>query len=54
MISNEIVNYQNLSEMIDSLIYDRLLLDEMGKKALALAPQDVEEKIYREIKTITE
>ncbi|MBR2289598.1 MAG: UDP-N-acetylglucosamine--N-acetylmuramyl-(pentapeptide) pyrophosphoryl-undecaprenol N-acetylglucosamine transferase [Clostridia bacterium] len=52
MISNENVNYQNLSNMIDRLIEDRVLLNEMGKNAENLAPQNVEEKIYEEIKKI--
>jgi UDP-N-acetylglucosamine--N-acetylmuramyl-(pentapeptide) pyrophosphoryl-undecaprenol N-acetylglucosamine transferase len=52
MISNEVVNFQNLSETIDSIIQDRVLLDEMGKKSATLAPQNVEDKIYKEIKSI--
>jgi UDP-N-acetylglucosamine--N-acetylmuramyl-(pentapeptide) pyrophosphoryl-undecaprenol N-acetylglucosamine transferase len=53
IISNELINYQNLAENIDSVIQDRILLSEMGTKALSLAPHNVEEKIYKEIKCIT-
>ena len=52
MILNENVNYQNLSDMIHQLIENRVLLNEMGKNAEKLAPKDVEEKIYNEIKKI--
>lgn len=53
IIQNETVNYQNLSMTIDKLIENRMLLNEMGKNAQKFAPQDVEEKIYNEIKKIT-
>ena len=52
IILNDIVNYQNLSETINRLIEDRVLLNNMGKKAESLAPKDVEKKIYDEIKKI--
>jgi UDP-N-acetylglucosamine--N-acetylmuramyl-(pentapeptide) pyrophosphoryl-undecaprenol N-acetylglucosamine transferase len=52
IISNDVVNYKNLSETIDSIIENRIVLEEMGKKSLSLAPQDVENKIYREIRNI--
>ena len=52
MILNDRLNYQNLSETIDRLIEDRVLLNNMGKKAEKLAPKDVETKIYEEIKKI--
>ncbi len=52
IISNEIINYSNLSDSIDSIIYDKILLDEMGKNALSLSPKNVEEKIYKEIKEV--
>ena len=52
MISNESVDYHNLSETIDSLIGDRILLEKMGKIAKTLEPKDVESKIYSEIKAI--
>ena len=52
MILNDRVNYQNLSEMIDRLIDDKVLLNNMGDNARKLAPENVEEKIYQEIKKI--
>ena len=52
VISNDIVNYQNLSETINKLIDDKVLLNNMGKRAESLAPKNVEEKIYQEIKKI--
>lgn len=52
MILNDRVNYQNLSEMIDRLISDKVLLNEMGKNAEKLAVNDAQEKIYQEIKKI--
>lgn len=52
IISNETVNYQNLSMTIDKLIEDKVLLNEMGKNAEKLAPKNVEDKIYEEIKKI--
>lgn len=52
MILNDRVNYQNLSETINKLIKDKVLLNNMGKRAESLAPKDVEDKIYQEIKKI--
>ena len=52
MIRNETVNYQNLGNMIDKLIENKVLLNEMGKNAEKLAVHNVEEKIYEEIKKI--
>lgn len=52
MILNQNVNGKNLSEEIDDIIEDRLELDEMGKMASSIAPHDVEEKIYEEIKNL--
>ena len=52
MILNDRVNYQNLSETINKLINDKVLLNNMGKKAESLAPKDVLEKIYEEIKKV--
>ncbi|MCI8309480.1 MAG: undecaprenyldiphospho-muramoylpentapeptide beta-N-acetylglucosaminyltransferase [Clostridia bacterium] len=52
IISNNVVDYQNLSEMIDFIIQDRIRLEEMGKIAKTLAPENTEEKIYNEIKSI--
>ncbi len=52
MIHNETVNYQNLGNMIDKLVENRVLLNEMGKNAGKLASFHVEDKIYEEIKKI--
>lgn len=52
IISNDIVNYQNLNSKIDELIENKVLLNTMGKNAETLAPNNVEEKIYKEIKSI--
>ena len=52
IISNDIVNYQNLNNLIEKLINNKVLLNEMGIKSQSLAPKDVEEKIYEEIKKI--
>ena len=52
IISNESVNFQNLSITIDKLIDNRVLLNEMGKNAEILSPKNVEEKIYEEIKKV--
>ena len=54
IILNDVVNYQNLSEMIDRLINDRVLLNDMGSLAETLAVNDAQEKIYREIKKVLE
>lgn len=52
IIHNETVNYQNLGNMIDKLVENRVLLNEMGKNAEKLASNHVEDKIYEEIKKI--
>lgn len=52
IITNEEVNFENLSSMIAELVKDRNLLSEMGKKANTIAMYDVENKIYNEIKKI--
>ena len=52
IITNEEVNFENLSSMIAELVKDRNLLAEMGKKANTIAMYDVENKIYNEIKKI--
>ena len=52
IISNDVVNYQNLNTTIEKLISDKVLLNEMGRDAEKLAPKEVEEKIYNEIKNI--
>ena len=52
IILNDEVNSQNLSSEINSIIKDRLHLSKMGKMAESLAPKQVEEKIYKEIKSL--
>lgn len=52
IITNEEVNFENLSSTIAELVKDRNLLSEMGKKANTIAMYDVENKIYNEIKKI--
>ena len=52
IILNDKVNYQNLSDTIDKLIEDKVLLNTMGKNAEKLAMRNVEDKIYYEIKKI--
>ncbi len=54
IIKNEVVNGENLSEEINSIIEDKNELMEMGKFAGTKAPRDVEEKIYAEIKSCIE
>ena len=52
IILNKDLNEENLAENVDSIIDNHLELEEMGKLAHTLAPKDVEEKIYKEIKQI--
>ena len=52
IILNKDVNGEKLSEEIDSIIYNEDELVEMGKIANTIAPSNVEEKIYEEIKNI--
>lgn len=52
MILNKDINGNILSEKIDEIICDANELEEMGKMASTIAPHDVEEKIYEEIKKI--
>ncbi len=52
IIKNDIINYQNLSSKINSLILDKEKLEEMGKLANELAPVDVLDKIYNEIEKV--
>lgn len=52
IILNKDVNGNNLSEEIDSIIEDKQELEEMGKVAKSIAPTNVEEKIYNEIKQL--
>ena len=50
VILNSDVNGKILNEFISELIVDRSKLVDMGKKAKSIAMQNVEEKIYNEIK----
>ncbi len=52
IILNKDVNGNNLSEEIDSIIEDKQELEEMGKVANSIAPSNVEDKIYSEIKQL--
>ena len=52
IILNKDVNAEKLSEEIDDIIYKKTELEEMGRLANRLAPSNVEEKIYTEIKKI--
>ena len=52
IILNKDVTGQKLSEEIDDIILDNLELEEMGKIANTIAPSNVEEKIYQEIKEV--
>ncbi len=49
IILNNEVNGENLSKEIDEIIEDKRECIEMGKRASAIAPSRVEEKIYNEI-----
>ena len=52
IILNKELNEINLSEAIDKVIDKKSELDEMGRLANTIAPKNVEEKIYKEIKQI--
>ena len=52
IILNQDVNGENLSKEISEIIEDENELKEMGKMANTIAPSNVEEKIYEEIKKI--
>ena len=52
IILNKDVNGDNLSNEINSIIDDEIELKEMGKIANTIAPSNVEEKIYEEIKKV--
>ena len=52
IILNKDVNSERLAEEIDDIILKKSELEEMGRLASRLAPSDVEEKIYLEIKNI--
>ena len=50
IILNDELTYRNLAKEIDEIINDIGKLGQMGKKAETIAPHNVEEKIYKEIK----
>ena len=52
IILNKDLTAERLSEEIDDIILKKSELDEMGMLANRIAPSDVEEKIYNEIKRI--
>ena len=52
MILNDELTSEKLSKEIDEIIYNENELTEMGRLANTIAPEDVEEKIYSEIKKI--
>ena len=52
IILNKDLNEINLAEAVDNVIDKKSELEEMGRLANSLAPKDVEEKIYYEIKQI--
>lgn len=52
MILNKDINGNILSKKIDEIICDANELEEMGKMASTIAPHDVEERIYEEIKKV--
>ena len=52
IILNNELNEMNLSEAIDKVIDKKSELEEMGRLANSIAPKNVEEKIYKEIKQI--
>lgn len=51
ILNNELTG-EKLSGEIDSIIYDKFKLQEMGRMATVIAPSNVEEKIYEEVKKI--
>lgn len=52
IILNKDVNGNNLSEEINTIIHDKQELEEMGKVANSIAPNNVEDKIYHEIEQL--
>ena len=52
IILNKDINGEILSENIEDIIENKLELEEMGRLANSIAPQNVEDKIYEEIKKI--
>ena len=52
IILNRDINGRVLAENIEDIINDNLELEEMGHLANSIAPSNVEEKIYEEIKKL--
>lgn len=52
VILNKDITGERLAEEINDIIYKKSELEEMGRLANRLAPSDVEEKIYTEIKKV--
>ena len=52
IIINDELDYKKLAEEIDDIIGNKAELEEMGRLANRLAPENVEDKIYEEIKKI--
>lgn len=52
VILNDDLNGNSLCEKIDEIVFDKLELEEMGRIAQTIAPSEVEEKIYEEIKKV--
>lgn len=52
VILNQNLNGNSLAEKINEIIFDKVELLEMGRVAETIAPKDVEERIYEEIKKV--
>lgn len=54
IISNDVINFENLSNEINKIISDKEKLKKMGEQANKLENKDVLDKIYSEIKEVLE
>ena len=52
IILNDEINFEILSKKINDIINDEKKLNDMGRLAKTLAPENVEEKIYNEIESV--
>ena len=52
IILNEDLDENNLNNTIEDIILNKSKLEQMGKKALTVAVDNVEDKIYKEIKEV--
>ena len=52
IITNDNLNGEILNNTIDSIVCDKLMIKNMSENAFKLATEDVEEKIYNEIKKL--